>query len=107
MKQLAEKTHRGLRGRVEAGRSGGGNAYGYDVVRKAQADGTAEMGIRAINPGEAEVVRRIYRAYAHGEAPRAIAKALNTEGVPGPSARTWGPSTINGNASRGTGIKSF
>jgi hypothetical protein len=31
------------------------------------------MGIRAINPGEAEVVHRIYRAYAHGEAPRAIA----------------------------------
>jgi site-specific DNA recombinase len=104
VKQLAEKTHRGLRGRVEAGRSGGGNAYGYDVVRKARADGMVEMGIRAINPGEAEVVRRIYRAYGHGEAPRAIAKALNTEGVPGPSGRTWGPSTINGNASRGTGI---
>ena len=104
VKQLAEKTHRGLRGRVEAGRSGGGNSYGYKVVRKARADGEVEVGIRAINPLEAEVVRRIYRAYALGEAPRSIAKALNREGVPGPSGGTWGPSTINGNASRGTGI---
>jgi hypothetical protein len=63
-----------------------------------------EVGIRAIDPSEAEVVRRIYRAYAHGEAPRAIAKALNREGVAGPSGGTWGPSTINGNASRGTGL---
>jgi DNA invertase Pin-like site-specific DNA recombinase len=28
VKQLAEKTHRGMRGRVENGRSGGGNSYG-------------------------------------------------------------------------------
>ncbi|WP_264960573.1 recombinase family protein, partial [Neoasaia chiangmaiensis] len=28
LKDLAEKTHRGLRGRVEQGKSGGGNAYG-------------------------------------------------------------------------------
>lgn len=33
LKDLAQKTRRGLRGRVEAGRSGGGNAYGYDIVR--------------------------------------------------------------------------
>jgi len=49
-------------------------------------------------------MRRIYRAYARGEAPRAIAKGLNKEGVPGSSGGTWGPSTINGNARRGTGI---
>ena len=104
VKQLAEKTHRGLRGRVEAGRSGGGNSYGYKVVRKAQAGGRLEVGIRAINPLEAEIVHRIYRAYALGEAPRSIAKALNGEGIAGPSGGTWGPSTINGNASRGTGI---
>ena len=41
---------------------------------------------------------------SHGFAPRAIAKALNGEGVHGPSGAAWGPSTINGNASRGTGI---
>ena len=104
VKQLAEKTHRGLRGRVAAGRSAGGNSYGYDVVRKADANGELDTGIRAINQQEAEIVRRIHRAYAHGEAPRSIAKALNREAIPGPSGATWGPSTINGNPKRGTGI---
>ena len=28
LKDLADKTRRGLRGRVEAGKSGGGNSYG-------------------------------------------------------------------------------
>ena len=72
VKQLAEKTHRGLRGRVEAGCSGGGNSYGYKVVRETR-DGQLEVGMRAVNPSQAEVVRRIYRVYALGEAPRAIA----------------------------------
>ena len=103
VKQLAEKTHRGLRGRVEAGCSGGGNSYGYKVVRETR-DGQLEVGMRAVNPSQAEVVRRIYRVYALGEAPRAIARALNKEGIPGPSGGTWGPSTTNGNALRGTGI---
>ena len=62
VKQLAEKTHRGLRGRVEAGRSGGGNSYGYKVVRKTGEDSGQEAGIREVNPQEAEIVRRIYRA---------------------------------------------
>ena len=39
LKQLAEKTRRGLRGRVEAGRSGGGNLYGYDAVTKSRSNG--------------------------------------------------------------------
>jgi site-specific DNA recombinase len=33
LKDLAAKTRRGLRGRVEAGKSAGGNSYGYRVVR--------------------------------------------------------------------------
>lgn len=33
LKDLAEKTHRGLRGRVENGKAGGGLCYGYRVVR--------------------------------------------------------------------------
>jgi site-specific DNA recombinase len=104
VRQLAEKTHRGLRGRVEAGRSGGGNSYGYNVERNSGPDGEPKIGIRSINLQQAEVIHRIYRAYAHGEAPRSIAKTLNREGIPGPWGRSWGPSTINGNAKRGTGI---
>ena len=33
LKDLAEKTHRGLRGRVESGKAGGGLCYGYRVVK--------------------------------------------------------------------------
>ena len=49
-------------------------------------------------------MRRIFEDYAVGVSPRAIAKTLNAEGMPGPSGRTWGPSTIHGNRQRGTGI---
>lgn len=33
LKDLADKTRRGLEGRVRAGRSAGGLAYGYEVVK--------------------------------------------------------------------------
>ena len=101
---LANKTRRGLRGRVEAGRSGGGLTYGYDVVGNRRDDGTVEAGDRRINEAEAEVVRRVFRQYAAGQSPRAIALSLNKDGISGPRGRGWGASTINGNASRGTGI---
>ena len=61
LKDLADKTHRGLRGRVELGKSGGGNSYGYDVVKQFAADGEALRGDRVINATEAEVVRRIFK----------------------------------------------
>jgi hypothetical protein len=46
----------------------------------------------------------IFRDYSQGVSPREIAKRLNREGVLGPSGASWGPSTINGNRERGTGI---
>src|SRR6202047_2058403 len=41
LKDLAAKTHRGLRGRVEKGRVGGGLCYGYDVVKRTDSEGEA------------------------------------------------------------------
>jgi hypothetical protein len=99
LKDLADKTRRGLRGRVEAGRSGGGRCYGYEVVQRGD-----ERGGRRIDPVEAEIVRRIFRDHAAGVSPRRIAAALNETGVPGPGGRAWGASTIHGNPKRGTGI---
>ena len=49
LKDLALKTHRGLRGRIEAGKSGGGNAYGYQVIRGFGADGIPTAGERQID----------------------------------------------------------
>jgi site-specific DNA recombinase len=93
LRDLADKTRRGLRGRVEAGKSGGGNSFGYDVVRRLDADGLPVRGERKINAAEAGIVRRRFNDYAGGKAPRAIAKQLNKEAVPGPSGTAWGPST--------------
>ena len=103
LKDLAQKTHRGLEGRVRKGKSAGGITYGYDVVKRLQADGSLTTGDRTINTEQAEIVRRIFRDYSHGKSPRAIAAALNNEGVDGPRG-TWGASTIYGNHQRGTGI---
>ena len=104
LKDLADKTRRGLRGRVEAGKSGGGNSFGYDVVRRLDDEGLPVRGERKINAAQAGIVRRIFNDYAAGKAPQAIAKQLNKEAVPGPSGTEWGPSTIHGNPDRGTGI---
>ena len=104
LKDLADKTRRGQRGRVEAGKSGGGNAYGYDVVKKLDGNGEPIRGDRAINEAQAEVVRRIFRDYAAGKSAKTIAFALNKEGIPAPSGGDWGFSTINGNPKRGNGI---
>ena len=39
LKNLGEKTWRGQSGRVRAGKSGGGNCYGYDVVQSFEQAG--------------------------------------------------------------------
>lgn len=103
LKDLADKTRRGLRGRVEAGKSGGGICYGYRVVRTVTGT-TVTTGEREIEPSEAAIVERIFREFVGGASPKQIAKRLNQEGVKGPFGARWNPSTIHGNAPRGTGI---
>ena len=104
LKDLARKTRRGLEGRVRQGFSGGGNAYGYDVVRKLDDRGDPDRGDQTINDNEAAVARRIFQDYVGGKSPRATAITLNHEGVAGPSNKGWTASTIIGNRKRGTGI---
>lgn len=104
LKDLADKTRRGLRGRIEDGKSGGGLCYGYDVVRRLSEGGEPVRGDRTVNEAEAAFVRRIFRDYVAGQSSRTIAQALNREGIPGPFGKAWGPSTIHGNPKRGTGI---
>ena len=47
-KSLGEKTWRGQSGRVRVGKSGGGNCYGYDVVRGPSNAGELERGGRCV-----------------------------------------------------------
>jgi site-specific DNA recombinase len=103
LKELADKTRRGMRGRIELGKAGGGLCCGYRVVRQFQ-NGMVTTGEREINPEEAAVVRRIFENYVAGLSPKQIAKTLNREGVRGPQGSLWSPSTIHGNPKRGIGM---
>lgn len=92
-----------------AGKSGGGNSYGYRVRSGFDAGGSVITGGRDIDDGEATVVRRIFNDYNSGLSARTIAAALDAEGVAPPrsggtGSGCWGSSTIQGNWRRGTGI---
>jgi site-specific DNA recombinase len=103
LKELADKTRRGLRGRVELGKAGGGVSFGYRIVRRFE-NGVVSTGEREIVPEEADVIRRIFKQYLAGAPPRQIAKDLNRDGLRGPRGALWSPSTIHGNPKRGLGI---
>ncbi|MBK5944883.1 hypothetical protein CCR83_00080 [Rhodobacter veldkampii DSM 11550] len=108
-RQVAEKTHRGLEGRVKQGKSAGGISYGYRLDRQPLPDGTHTTGDRVIDPVEAAVVRRIFTEYGRGLSARSIAIGLNKDGIAPPrsggkGSGTWSFSTISGNWQRGTGI---
>lgn len=108
LRQLAEKTRRGLASRVESGRSAGGLSYGYRVP--LLPNGLPQTGRLEIVPEQAAVIRRIFTDYGRGLSPHAFAAALNAEGVPAPQHGgrsgdgTWRANAIQGNRQRGTGI---
>ena len=104
LKDLKAKIHRGMRGRVEKGKSGGGIGYGYEVLKHFDAKGEPIRGDRTIKEDEAVIIRRIFDEYGKGLSPREIAKRLNAEGVQAPRGDSWSPSSINGNRLRGSGI---
>jgi DNA invertase Pin-like site-specific DNA recombinase len=104
LKELAAKTHRGLAGRVLAGRCLGTVPYGYRKIRRLDQNGEPELGLREIDQTRAVVVRRIFASYAAGLSPIAIARALNDEGIPGPTGGIWCDTVIRGRPKRGDGM---
>ena len=92
LRDLGEKTHRGLEGRARAGFSPGGLPYGYRSEPVLDDRGRVTGFRRVIHEPEAEIVRRIFRLYVGDEggrprSPRAIAMLLSAEGVAPPGAR--------------------
>ena len=73
LRQLSQKSHRGLEGRVRAGKSSGGISFGYSLDRQLLPDGTLTTGERKIDIGQAAVVGRIFDAYVRGQSARSIA----------------------------------
>ena len=74
------------------------------MVKHTDAEGEPIRGERTIKTAQAEIVRRVFRAFASGISPRAIARRLNDEGIPGPDGALWTNSTLRGHAARGTGL---
>lgn len=97
------KTQRGLRAVAEDGRSAGGICYGYRPANMEPGK-PERRGRRVVDEAEARIVRRVFEGYAAGLSPKAIARSLNQDGVPGPRGGAWGPSAIYGNRAKGTGV---
>ncbi len=104
LRDLSDKTRRGVEGRILKGRSHGAPPYGIRVVRKLTAAGELDTGLREVDPDKAVVVERIFRDYACGKSPLRIARELNEAGIPGPSGGMWHQATIRGRPTRGEGL---
>lgn len=83
LEDLAEKTHRGLTGRVERGLSAGGRIFGYRRVPVAEESANRRgPSVRfEIDESEADVVRQIFRDCARGASMKTIAHTLNAAGM--------------------------
>ncbi len=81
LQDLADKTRRGLRGRVEIDKAGGGLCLGYRGVR-AMVGAEVTTGDREIEQAEARTVQRIFGDFISGFSPKHIAKVLNREAPP-------------------------
>lgn len=97
LKDLAIKTRRGLKGKINEGLIAASAPYGYcmDPLQKGRPIPV---------PEEVAVLDRIFREYDAGTSPRQIAIGLNADGIAGARGDTWSSSTIEGWAKRGTGI---
>lgn len=78
LKDLGDKTLRGLQARARDGRATGGRTYGYVTT----ADGIA------IEPTQALVIRRIFGGYATGASTAKIATMLNAEQIEPPRSKS-------------------
>lgn len=104
LKNLQQKTLRGMEAAVVAGRLAGGRVYGYRSVEKMNDRGEPLKGLLEIDQATAPVVQRIYLDFAAGKSAYQIAVALNEEGIPSPSGRKWNQSTIRGDPKKHVGI---
>lgn len=104
LKDLSDKTRRGMLAAVMNGSIMGGKIYGYDVVRQLDERGQLIKGARKINEQEAAIVRRIFQEFAKEQQIAAICHRLNADGIPSPRGGRWEQTTLSARAKVGDGI---
>ena len=83
IKKTSQETHRGQTGKIKDGLSAGGISFGYRVPIDPST-GLRKKGETEIDADKALIVKRIFREFAEGNSPRAIAHQLNIERIPAP-----------------------
>ena len=73
-------------------------------MKHTDVEGEPIRGGRTVNEAQAEIVRHVFRAFASGISPRAMARRLNDERIPGPDGALWTNSTLRGHTVHGTGL---
>lgn len=104
LKDLADKTHRGMVASVLKGAVPGGQTYGYDIVHQLDERGEPIRGLRSINAIGADVIRQIFADYDKGKSLKRICADLNAKGIPAPKGGRWVQTTLVGTAARKTGL---
>lgn len=104
LKDLADKTHRGVVAAVLRGGVPGGKLYGYDLVHALDESGEPIRGKRTINQRQAAIIRDIFAAYASGQKLKHICEDLNRRGIEAPNGGKWAPTTLVGSFVRQTGL---
>ncbi|AOF89807.1 hypothetical protein BSY16_3593 [Sinorhizobium sp. RAC02] len=102
--QIRYRTREGMKTAARRGKATTRLSYGYRLGQQRDANGDRILGLREIDPAQAEIVRWIFEQYANGVSPAAIAASLNARRIPAPQENYWRDDTIRGDGKRQTGI---
>jgi site-specific DNA recombinase len=101
IRELTDRTRRGLQGAALEGTHTGGRCFGYqNVTLPHNGNSKRRPSKLVVDPEQAEIVKRIFQMYADGFSLKAIAKKFNAEKVISPRPATgrlqqsWCPSSI-------------
>lgn len=91
---LAQEIVRGMRESASRGfLVHSGTPYGYSRVKVK--DGKSQRASLEIDPHTAPIVRSIFHSAMRGDGLKAIAKALNADGIASPKSKRWGTTTLH------------
>lgn len=111
-RRIAYTTRRGLKAKAKRGGVTGGRMLGYRKRIVGHDAAGVEVNRLAIDPDEADLVRRIFELYRDGNTLQGVCAVLSNEGVPSPRARetgkysagVWNPTTLSGDPTMGERI---